>query len=756
MKLRLLTLALFCLAGVAAAGENELQTLIQEIRANLDRIEEIAVEAPPEPEPPTPDPDDDDDTETDPSVLTDPIELIVDGQQWSFNTPAPENIQVRSGHPRLLLRRELFDDLKAKLSSDLYAKDLRIHADNPAYQALRYAVYGETAQGELAKAALLALPETLTFKQMDDGALRWSLVYDWIHPLLSKAEQTAAAKRLFAQLGMIFPEDGSATIAFIEDKNMRPTYADVEGGFPITNDAWEADNHSKGLILRAVVAMALSGDGVCDAWCDYVMHSTLHGGDLRFIPFYAPEGGMLDGHMLLALDSGGCQAGRYVEGAIMGYTSMFVNSPARVATLYESATDDPLMTRDNFFKLLPHYLAYTYSPPFEPYPGNGHHTDETLDLLSGVYKHSAPEMAAVSLYLNQMNRKAKSDIVSLVAGDRRVTPKSPGDLNWPLSKLLRGADEWHSRSSWDYDTATHVQVTAPALLTSRQESAAGILGIDRGPDPLVVDGRHKKGAQCGLFGSGPWVGNLERFVNRMQSRGPYWGADHLRVEWTPDNKGTGPLWATRSNKPRLMATHKGFRGASDVIANSGNGWSAITQEFGQLFTVDGIGAGVKKWRRTVVHLLPDSDGREFVIVVDDVDVPQNRRHCINFRTMQEPLIEGNRATITQGASQAVLTVIGQGATMIKRGGEGSRTIDIDGNSHDGEGYYFWDDTDDAGHAIPYGLWSLFVKPPPQETYQYRTVIEIGPKGFTPVDVSTLKDTVQLGGRQFNFESLGVQ
>jgi len=666
------------------------------------------------------------------ALPTDVIPLIINGQQWTFRTPPPKDLKIRPDHPRLLITADSIEAIQAKLGNPLYSKELQAIVKEPALQALFYAVFHDEYAGDLAKKALLELPQNYK-PNYGSECFFWCLVYDWCHDMFTAAEREIAFDRICRVSGIIPPERGSAELNVTQKK------LGYEGGFSYINNAHEPRTHSRGFQFRGVVALAFHGDGVRDEWCDAIFKAMLDGQHNQIYAIYEPKyGGLLDGHNTMALDSGGIQAGNHVHAVVSGYNGMFINTAPMLMAAWETATGDELFSRDNLYRRLPYWLAYEVGPGESAGVNAGL---QVLRQITGIYKTIDPEMAGLAAWLCQKyGEGSQNELVTFLLGDKTVPPLSPEDLGLPTSAYLRGADTCFSRSAWS-DNATMVELTVLTVDSNRHESAVGLLNVDSRGQKLLVTGHHKKGYTAEIYGSGVWIWRKGENKHSRRQGTTYWGGFHLRD--TDERVG-------RANRPYEVATKSGYRG------------SAPTENHGDdtyhVFAVDSarhrsehdrhLPMDVKKAKRTVVHLKPDAASREFVIVYDRVDVPSELTHCWGGRVMNKPTIIGNTFRASDKAAEMVGTVLAPTSVIDLRGGPGKATEGPSGERYDGEGYIFRDD--DSGRD-EFGSYSLFIKPKSVERQQdYCVVLEIGDTGFSPAEATLSGKVVRVGGWEVDF------
>ncbi len=663
------------------------------------------------------------------------IPLEINGREWSFRTPPPKGIKVRADHPRLLITKESLPDVQAKLDNfALYGKEMKAIVKEPALQALFYAVYGDTVAGEMAKKALLEIPEGKKSRGHGTSGYFWCLVYDWCHDLFTPSEREVAMRRIMQEFRLEFPAPGESAV-----KETIKAKVSVKGGFGYGNDEHEPKSHSFGYQLRGVIALAFYGDGVRDEWCENVFQSMLDGkkGEKIYPIYEASEGGLLDGHNSLALDSGGCQAGHHSNGPISGYNEMLVATVPMLMAVWESATGDELFSRDNFIRKLPHWVTYEIDAGQNIGSAGG---SQVLRQLTGIYKTIDPEMASLAAWLNQKYGEGQyNELVTLILGDKTTIPKSPEELRLPTSACLNGADRCYSRSGWS-DEDTRVVMTSRTIDTSRYEPASGLLSITSGNEKLLFAGHAKKGGRSVVYGSGIWLWPTGKSPTHIQQSSTYWGGRHLsRDEWVP-----------RAGNPYKVATQSGYWGKLPTEDHGEDDYHVFSVDVSR-FACDGVKSrlDVKKNKRTMVHLKP-VDGREFIVVYDRVSVGDGVSQLWGGRFMNRPEVSGDTFMATNNKMAIHGTVLAPKAVLDVRGGPGKATEGPSGESYDGNGYIFKDD--DSSRDV-FGSYSLFIKPDHVAKQQdYCVVFEIGAAGFTPAKAVIDDHIVTVGGWRVDFNT----
>jgi len=693
---------------------------IKRLKALAEKLNVPQPEPDPCPDcPDCPDCDDDDPDPPPPPPVDGVYPLTINGQPWTFRTP-PSALKVVD-HPRFLLPgRE--DQIRAKLSDPEWKNTLRQLEGDPELNALQYALLGDVAAGQAAKAALLALDGKMDSN--GDAFLDFVLVYDWCNDLLTASEKETALRLLLGECGLTMPEPGSTEFGVTSPRHtekgdgVRDNYG---------NDSQEPRTHAKGFQLRGMVPLAAYGDGVRDEFCAYGVEQLRINGDGRFYPIYdGVRGGPIDMHNSMALDSGGTQAGGHTNGTITGYNAMFFDSAPRLLAMWETATGDELFSRDNFYRKAAEWIVFRGEPV-----GSSRGLQDFL-MLTGIYKDIDPQAAALSAWINQQHGDGSYyPIFALTLGDKSVEPKSPQQLGLPLSSFRAGDDRFFSRSSWSPDSTT-LMLTTRTIDSNRYEPDVGLLSITSGREKLMVAGQAKKGGRCVLYGSGIWLWPTGQSPNHIQQSSTYWGGFHLPA----DEK------VPRAENPYDVASLPGYRGVLPTEDHGNDSHHVFTIDASR-FACDGDKSrlGVLKNKRTVVHLKP-VDGREFVVVYDRVSVGDGVSQLWGCRLMNEPVVDGQSFTATV-ENKAIHGTFLTPVSLDVRGGPGKATEGPNGESHDGTGYDFKDD--DSGREN-FGSYALFA----QGTGTYCVVLEIGDAGFVPAAATMTGNVVSVGGWLVDF------
>ncbi len=661
--------------------------------------------------------------------VADVYPLTVNGRQWTFRTRPPEGIKVRAGHPRLLVTPDNREEVAAKLNSRQYARGLRFYQKTPVYKALRYVCLGEHQNGIVAKDWLLK--QEAAIPRFGDQAFFSILVYDWCYDLFTSDERERAMAVLMGQHGMKMPEAGIAD-------EWEVTYAlhktkDEARGSWFGNNLHEPRGHDRAYLTRGVMALAFHGDGVRDEWCEYVFQRMLDGQDGRIYPIYDPENGaLLDLHNLMALNSGGTQAGHHNEAILSGYNGMFYYRTPFLLAAWQSATGDNAVLHDNnAMRRMAHWVAYELSAGEKIGP------TEPLVLATGAYKDFDPDSASLAQWLlNKYTDGTLRDVFSLIVSDRSVPAKSPAELGMPTAHFLDGGDLCISRSSWD-DDATEVRLDCRPIDTNRYEKFPGLMSITSRGEKLIIRGRAKKGSTEPQFGSGIWIYPEGKAGLVPVGGSTMWGAVHL--------KGTDER-VPRATYPFEAASRSGYRASSPTENQGEADHHVFGVDSARIWVSGKKPIDVQKCKRTLVHLKP-AGGREIVVVYDRVVTGPGLVNCWGCRVMNQPAVSGNRFAAVNDEVAIHATLLTPGRIEV-RGGPGKATEGPEGERYDRRGYLFRDD--DSGRDV-FGSYSVFIKPQSGSTANdYCVVFEIGDAGFTPVEATLTGKVVSVDGWSVDF------
>jgi len=565
--------------------------------------------------------------------------VMVAGQPWTFHTAGPpkEERQVLATHPRLLVTRQSLPALREKLKAPVY-EDYMVELLQTAEQgdacanALSYHLR-EPGQresfGRRAREQVLAGEWPKWGGLADATLLAAALAYDWTADLLTPEEK----KQVFEQLRSL--------------PGMRAK--------PQGEHAWyQNDGYARGgTPYRPLVALAAHGDSVDDAWCAEILDRA-YGEDLEVRGPYGPLSGRgyLDVLKSIALDTGGSQAGNHGTSPTTGYTSMYLTGSPLVLAAWETATGERLFERCNYFRYLPYWLAYES----DRWIFQGESDKETLayvpsgvglavlEYVTGVYRDIEPNMAALAAWhLKEFGTQKYTLIPRLILGDLRVEPKSPEELGLPTAAYLRGADCFFSMSSWAPD-ASRIRFQIRYLDTNRYEPHTNVFSVSK-YGYVAPGGRVGKGTRNPGNHSGLWfyeAGGETEMPNQQQGS-TYWSG--LRY---PAERAQGALEVVtnscyRAGGPTAVGVHEGYRFA--------------TADAARLLAV----SNASRYERTVLHLLPLGQNREYVVVHDRTEAGRNVQRAWSLRTLDE-LATNGRVTkreagwvVYDGATEATVT-----------------------------------------------------------------------------------------------------
>ncbi len=648
--------------------------------------------------------------------LLDSTSININGAEWTFRTPPPPESQrqIITSHPRLFITQANLAQLREKLSDSLYASDLNklgslAHGGNALANAFLYLLEDDTGKGIVAKNWLL----TGSFGDVVglDRAGDWVepiLIFDWVMPLLSSSER----KSVFEKLKANFKYDHRT--------------ASDRGVSRYWNDEWA--RHQE--LHYPILALAIAGDGIDDAWANEVLDLVYNESPLVMGPYGATKGaGFLDMLASVSLDDGGgTQTGAWGSLGTYYYT-MYLHSFMPMGA-WETATGEAMWARSPFFQKLPFYWAYEKNK--RP-SGLGSSMPE---IITGIYRNIDPDAAALARW--QVDKWGRSNyllVYRLLLGDLRVTAKSPQDLGLPTAKYIRGADMFVSSRNWDENAVT-LTAFSRYLDTNRFEPASGTFAIYRGKEPLAVPAEpHKLRASAGSY-SGMWFYDPTDNLN-VNSQGlklqasTYWG-----------------LGPSRADSAYEAVSQSGyFPGGPDnmVITNTYRGMST---EYSNLLEAP----GVRTARQTIVHIIDTN--RDFIVVYNYTDVPLNIKRAWSMRLAVPPnlqengyLIPGMNTTVVAPSNNTISWVGGIGDEL-KSPPSGKIWY---GNNRNKEtpGY-----SSDLDKAKKLGIGNLFVQPQnPTEQVEFLVVMDISDQ--PPVAVSRTSDReVRFGDWQVSFNPNG--
>ncbi len=675
----------------------------------------------PEPDPtpvpvpdPTPTPDPDPTPDPGPvQTILDPYPVTVAGKLTDFRTAPPEDLLVRT-HPRFLIPgRE--KEIAAKFSDQEWIDGtISGISTSMELQALRYAVLGDMESGLSAKQQLLGITADGMSGALKDD-LPILLTYDWIFDLLDADQEEQVFELLCERTGISVPNEGEWSV--LHKDHTDP--AEVRQWY---NNNYNTSGEAAGLgfQMRGLIALGFHGDDVRDEWCEYGVQALLDGTlDARFFPIYdAQRGGVLDLHNTIAMNSGGCKMGPTDAGPLSGYNGMCYADVIWTMLCWETATGDDLFSRDNGYRKMSQWLAYK----------GGISTREGVmccRLLTGIYREIEPDNAALAAWLiDQYAGKPVDygDIIYLCVGDRSVRLLWPQEARLQLFDYHDGMGEIISKTSW-MKSATDVRMTATALDTQRHQDSTGLLMISTLGAEVIADCHEKKDRRECLIHNGVmcWNSAGPATGDSLKST-TYWG---MVGAINPYGEPKNPLYVKRATYPRDAAIYAGYRGQVPQLEQDvDDGWRMFSVDSAQ-YAADWpnkVTLDVRKRLRTVLHLLPDDRGREFVVVQDVVEVGPNVSHCQAWRLYGKPEINerGDQFISVNGPAQVCGTVLSPGlASLVVQEG----TLRPDGTPLAVEQYYNT------------GNWGLYVVPQvPMQQCQYLTVMEIGDTGFDPATV----------------------
>jgi len=382
-------------------------------------------------------------------------------------------------------------------------------------------------------------------------------------------------------------------------------------------------------VLAALVPLAAYGDGVDDQWCENTLNR-FYEGDADVMGMYGPRDGrgLLDVLNTIGLDTGGSQAGNHAVSPTTGYTSMYLHGAPLLAMGWEHATGEPILRQLTWLRYLPHWLAY------ESYRWKFQADDESdpwafvpgavglavLEYMTGQHQQIDPDMAALAAWHVKNFGTYKYPILRrAILGDLRLKPKGPTELELPTAAYLRGADTLYSRNSWD-ENATCVKMHVRYLDTNRYEHHTNTFTIAKF-GRLAPGSRPGKGTRNPGNHSGLWFyekgGETENPARQQGST--YWNRLRYRTHRAAAAREVVEDPIYRAGGPLAVGIHEGYRFASADAA--------------RLLSVQ----GAKRYERTLVHLLPTAQDREFVVVHDRTEATENAVRAWGLRTSAKPV-----------------------------------------------------------------------------------------------------------------------
>ncbi|MCO8122506.1 hypothetical protein NHH03_12225 [Stieleria sp. TO1_6] len=338
---------------------------------------------------------------------------------------------------------------------------------------------------------------------------------------------------------------------------------------------------------------------------------------------------MIDWMNLMALDTGGCQASTDDDNAA-GYNGFYAGATMLVTGSWNSATDQHLWEKMNFFRYWPLWNTYDNDTPLLQ---NGFGLG-IMEVVAGRYKELDPAMAGLANWYSAQHGpsdKSATFLPGLIWGDRRVAAKSPQELKLPLAKFLRGADVCISRDSWQADGLL-VGMRSRYLDTLRYEGASGCVWIYRQNQPILVRPRSGKwrdqATTCsGLGFRDPNVVN-KRLGTSQGAGATYWGRGIGRVDNALVAANVGDYF------PNCL---------SQAIVEPA--FHIFTTRLDPLYTFD----EVERAERTLVHFPQDN----LVVIVDQFEIPESIEYYSTLRLPDTPDI----SETTVAWSNAVANVV---------------------------------------------------------------------------------------------------
>jgi hypothetical protein len=426
--------------------------------------------------------------------------LAVSGaQQLLRGASAPMSA---GSHPRLLLNADELPALRAKLSGPLRPDFQEFvsyvdssfgtaASDSEYYYFMRdyaflYVVgnvsgvtYGRSMSEYGAKAVELLKKIAAGGLTGDPAIHTMATTYDWVYPLLSASDKTMVVQAL-------------KTAAF-------------KPGGPGGGRSAFHHREIKDRLNYILAGMAFANDGVDNAEANarlsmYPTYVTGDGGVQPARNFIAgAEGGVSVGQGYAVNGTGG-------DGLVM--TEMQFTEMWRTANGLSLAAT---YAGENSFRYYAQWMTYALTPYKNTYGDyllySGHFMDrgtvargfaEMATILGSarLYKSIDPSMAGLAQWLmnetgdvdnSGVTGKRKAVLANFIFNPGNVTPRSPEQLNLPLSKWFRGTGWLAMRSGWSDVTDTMVTFTAspftrsPAYANLNQ----GSFTIDRG-GPLAI------------------------------------------------------------------------------------------------------------------------------------------------------------------------------------------------------------------------------------------------------------------------------
>ncbi len=572
-------------------------------------------------------------TSIDRESLLEATKIMVNAQETQFDTPSPTDFQVVDSHPRIMFRKSEIASLKEKLLHPEYKSSLaflrkdRSAGTGATSAGLLYAIFDDAEAFGRAKNRLLSCDfRKWNWPYYDNQwVFVWACVYDWLSDGLTKAEKE--------QAWAAFREKASAELNIAAFEKRGEFQKEFETNH---NDAWG----KLAAPYEGIVALAIYDDGVADEWAKWTIDKILK----QHRSFCTPWGkhGMIDWTNLMALDTGGSQA-ETAHTNTAGYIGFYAGPTMLMTGAWDSATNQDIWSQTNFFRYWPHWNTYDNETPLSASElGLG-----IMEVVAGRFQKIDPDMSSLAAwYLDQYGRSetAANLIPAIIWGDRRIKAKSPGDLEMPKAKFLRGADVCVSRDNWE-KTGTIVAMRSRYIDTLRFEGDSGCTWIYRNHEPILVRPRTGKwrdtAANCsGLGFRNPKI-KKERLGTKRGAGATYWGAPPGRVKNASDAANLAGYF------PDCLAkeVHKPT-------------YSLFSTQFQQLYLFDGVDFA----QRTLVHF-PD---RQLVILVDQFEIDPGIEYYSTIRLPVAPQISGQEI-IWNDSSATVLAFDGTQPSWI--GGE---------------------------------------------------------------------------------------
>ncbi|MFB3095936.1 MAG: hypothetical protein ACE10O_08835, partial [Candidatus Acidiferrales bacterium] len=512
-----------------------------------------------------------------------------------------------------MITKEDLPELRLKLEHPVYQsrmqqlQKLAGKGDMAANALLYLAGYGDQ-YGQKAKSALLL--EEWSGGSGDAAGLRgYSAVatYDWVFELMTPTEREQAFQNVHGML-LATISAGSAPGGGGQGFYASGPYGRWPGFF------------------RPWLGLAAKGEGVDDTTVEEILvHAYGDIQDDQHWGMYEPERGkaVLDVLNTIGLDTGGSQAGNHINSPTSGYTSMYLKGGPLFVFGWDTATGgtERVAARCSYARYLAHWLTYesnrwryeggrNYS-----YIPTGYGTSGVIEYLTGVYKDIDPDMAALAACLLEVcdiNPRGYYNwiVPALILGDLRVQPKSPEQLGLPTAAYLRGADAFYSMSSWK-DDATRVVMNIRYLDTNRYEPSSNTFRISRFGF-LATGSQTGKDIRGAHNHAGIWFYEPEDLLNQEEST--YWSGARKQQGTT--------FWGGLQYKPKPKRA-TGARQVAENPAYRAGGPSAVgVHESYRFATSDAARtmkvrlSAVKRYERTLLHLLPVGPDREYVVVHD--------------------------------------------------------------------------------------------------------------------------------------------